>query len=632
LKSYRAAYLFSLVVLVLIGSSVNGQVIIKQTEPGRKVQRPTSRSRTDEQVLEQRARRFEQRGDYERALSEWLKVLNIAPWNARAIGAIPDALIVLKRYEEAESFLHELIVKSELRTEEPRRSTDPTTKFSLMLNLGAVLLSKGEEEQAWAIWNDALTDENKSPDAVRSLVSTLQRGRRWEDSERIIREYRSESRKPTFMARELAGSLQAQMNFAGATEELLLFSESTPTAWQITNSYMNRFPDDSTVVEKVMKVLERAIRSDRKNGTLLRVYAAYTLKAGLLEESLTATIEADPLTQSGGMLVLKAAQSMLKEGAVDLARRGFEQVLAWGPPANTGLSEQAKLGQGGCYEALGQYAEARAVYASFIDSHPQSSQLEEARFRIADILLTVDRDAAEALTMFKGIWIRGRGEQKITAGVRIGDCHAWMGEYDAAISSWQQVVTLGRNKVTEDAANAYLRIARANLWRDSTDAAMAALDSILEGNTVNSAFNDAILYSSLVDAGGFYRAVRAFADGDYALFRNDNEAAAASFAEAAGMLQYGKLAEWSRFQQALALRHGGQPQAAIAVLDTFIADFPGSVDLDRAEYTQALIRVEDLGDAEGALEQLQKFLIQHPRSMYLEQVRRKARIISGRVS
>jgi outer membrane protein assembly factor BamD (BamD/ComL family) len=395
---------------------------------------------------------------------------------------------------------------------------------------------------------------------------------------------------------------------------------------------MNRFPDDSTTVDRVIEVLDRAMRRDRRNGTLLRIYANYTLKAGMLEESMNATIEAEPLVKSGGLLTLQAAKAMLAEGAVDLARRGFQQVMDWNPAPDNGFAEQAELGLGLCFETLAQYEEAKASYLSFIDKHPQSNAVEEARLRVADILLNRDRNAAEALTMFKGIWIRGRGEQKIEAGLKVGDCHAYMKEFDQAINAWGEVVTMGFREMTEESAEALLRIGRANLWRDSTAAALAALDSIMNGSTINTAFNDAVLYSTMLNEGGFYRAVRTFAEGDYALFSNDNEKAAEDFSIAAGMLKSGQMAEWSRFQQATALRQAGKPQEAIAVLDTFIVNYPESVNLDRAKYTQAVIRVDDLGDQDAALQQLNKFLIEHPRSLYLEQARRKARIISNRIS
>ena len=134
------------------------------------------------------------------------------------------------------------------------------------------------------------------------------------------------------------------------------------------------------------------------------------------------------------------------------------------------------------------------------------------------------------------------------------------------------------------------------------------------------------------DEGGVYKAVRAFATGDLGMFKNDFLSAAGNYETAADLLKSSKVAEWCRYQQALALRADGKPNEAVAVLDTFIASYPTSVDLDRSVYMRAVIRLEDLNEDAAALEALQKFLIDYPRSPYLEQARRKARILSARVS
>ena len=64
-----------------------------------------------------------------------------------------------------------------------------------------------------------------------------------------------------------------------------------------------------------------------------------------------------------------------------------------------------------------------------------------------------------------------------------------------------------------------------------------------------------------------------------------------------------------------------------------LRDGPRVVTISESQaYTQALIRMEDLHDPATALQEFQQFLIDHPRSMYLEQARRKARILTNRVS
>jgi outer membrane protein assembly factor BamD (BamD/ComL family) len=321
---------------------------------------------------------------------------------------------------------------------------------------------------------------------------------------------------------------------------------------------------------------------------------------------------------------------MLIEHAVELARRGFKQVLDWKPAPD--IAEKAELGLGQCYEALGQWGEAKKTYDKFITDHSGSNQIEEARFRAADIVLNREQNAPDAMTLFQGIWIRSKGPMKISAGLRVGDCHARMNEYGPAISAWTEVLKMSNGNQTEDGTQALMRIARANIWQDSIVAAQGALDSILAGNTLFTSFNDAVLYTALLEDGGYHGAVKNFAEADFSMFCNNFANAADKFAASADFLKYGRLAEWSRMQQAESLRELGKPNEAITALDSFITEFPESVDLPRAKYLQIVIRMEDLHDDAQALVDFQKYLMDYPRSLYLEQARRKARILQNRLS
>jgi tetratricopeptide (TPR) repeat protein len=604
-----------------------GQLIITPGQPGQAPQIKTS-PRTPEQVQTERARREEQRGNYEGALVAWREVLKLAPQDGGAIRGIPDCLVKLRKFAEAETFLQEQLTKARLRGDMGWQES--TSEYQLTLALGEVKLANGENDAAWKIWNDALATQPNNPDAVRALVNVLQRNRRWDESEKLIRDYRKEMKNSAYMAMELASSLQAQMNFAGATEELLLYSKSSPTAWQISQSYMSRFPDDTTVQATVLATLESAIKRDKKESTLWRIYAGYALKSGHLAASLDATITADSLTDSNGALVLSAAQQMLGEGEIALARRGFEKVLAWKP--DEGIAERADLGLAQCYEAQGDYELAKAGYLRFLEGRPKSVEIEEAKYRIAEILLEHENKPQDALVEYTGIFQRAKGPLKQRAGMRIGDAHAYLGEHVAAITAWSQAAAPTRGEMSDDMAKALMRIARANMWRDSTELATKALEQILGGSTMNVAFNDAILYQALLDGGGFAGALRAFADADYATFRQNHDLAAQKYREAASQLRYGRLAEWSRISEAEALRHSGKPIEAIAALDTFVVNFPESIDLPRAKYLQAVITLEDLQQEDKALELLQDYLIDYPRSMYLEQARRKARVLANKIS
>ncbi|MBU0508772.1 tetratricopeptide repeat protein [bacterium] len=580
------------------------------------------------QLLIERARSAEMRGDFERSLPIWRELLARDPWNREAIMAIPRALLVLRDFTQAEEFLRQWMAKDMFRPF-PVTPEDPTSKYSLMLRLGEIQLAKENEAGAWEIWNTALKEAGRTPETVRSLVNLLQSNRRWEESERYIRSYRKEIADAAFMSLELAISLQGQMNYGAAAEELLLYAESSPARWQTASSYLNRFPADTAVIEKVNIVLQRAVKRDRASAELQSIMAGWAHRVGNLDEYLDATIAADSLSKAGGAQVLNASEQLLREEAVESARRGFRKILAWQTAPD--VAARAELGLGQCLEALGEWADAKAAYLNFIDKHPSFREVDQARYHVADILLQRENSPLEALTIFRGLWSRPLGVSRTDVGLKIGDCHAWMSEFDPAIGAWKDVANLDRG-LGEDATLALLRVARANLWRDSTNAALAALDKITAANTMNTAFNDAMLYTALLGEGGFHRATRAFAEADYASFRHEDSLAAARYEESASLLKFGKLAEWARYSQALALRDAGRPAESVAVLDTFIVTYRQSVDLDRAKYTRAVILMDDLARYEAARAELEQFLIDHPRSIYLEPARRRARMLTGKVS
>jgi outer membrane protein assembly factor BamD (BamD/ComL family) len=604
------------------------QIIIQPQQPGAKPQKRTLQI-SPEQVNIDRARREEQRGNFEAALAAWQQALSASPWNPAAVQGVLSCLNQLRRFDDAVKFLDErmqmTLVRSTLTDWQ-----DPTGSFMLSLSRGEVELQRGDEDSAWKFWRDALSTQPNNPEAMRSLVSILQKNHRWEDSDKLIRDYRKDAKVPGFMSLELASSLQAQMNFAGASEELLLYCKTSPTAWQIAQSYFSRFPDDSTVERTVLHALENAVKRDKKDPTLWRVYSGYAMKAGRLALALDATVAADSLGENGGQLVLSTTQQLLQEGDVTLARKGFEKVLDWEPAEQ--FTERAELGLAQCHEAQGQFAEAKQAYQRYLESHPKSPESDEARFHIAEILLTSENNPQASLLEFESIWQRGKAPLKIKAGLRAGDAHAYNKDFGGAIEAWSRVTRLTSGNITEETADAFLRIARANMWRDSTTLATSALDTILKGSTLNSAFNDAILYQALLEGGGFQGAMRAFADADYAEFRNDCARASEKFGEAANLLHYGRLAEWTRLSQAQALRECGKPDEALAALDTFAVNFPESVELPHAKYLQAVIILEDLKNDDEALRLLEDYLIQYPRSLYLEQARRKARILANKIS
>ncbi|MFH1010405.1 MAG: tetratricopeptide repeat protein, partial [bacterium] len=603
---------------LLVSLPALGQIQIRTMEPKAGTPRPAAA----EQALMERARRFEERGESERALEAWRATLEQNAWNAYAIDGIRRNLVYLKRYEEAIGFTEGVIARSRTRGSADMGPNDLLSPYTLTLGLGEIYLAQGVTERAWEIWNRALASESKSPSAVAQLVRILQRNRLWEDAETLICDYRKESRQPAFMALELAQSLQQRMAWGAATRELVTYLAEAPTSWEIAQAYLSRFPDDSAVHAEVRGSLERAIREQKRDLNLRRLFAGYLFRIRNFVASYEQTVAIDSLAERKGEEVLPFARKLLKEDEIALASRAFSWVLKQEPPLSVRL--EAELGLADCLLLLEKYAEAKAAYEAFVQAYPQAVEAVEARFRIAIITLRHERRPAEALSQLRTI---EKGSKTLSASkvqLHIGDCLVWMERIPEAIEIWRKIARTTRSE--EDiSGEAGLRIGRAHLWVDSLVLASGVFDSMMTmGDFASRSFNDAVQYGNLLLEGGSSEAMHTFAKGDLALFREEPAKAAAQFERVADLAKRGRLAEWGRYLQAVSLRKAAEPLTATQVLEKFIVDFPQSRDIDRTIFLLAEVQEEDLHDEAAARANYEKILTDFPQSTYLEQARKRA--------
>lgn len=577
-----------------------------------------------EQTLSDRARRYEDRGDNARALETWRALLSENAWHTGAIGGVRRNLVYLKRYEEAIEFTEGIIARARAQTSAEVRPDTPLSPFALTLNLGEIYLYQGETERAWEIWNRALTSESKSPYAVNLFVKVLQRNRLWEDAEKLIRDFRKQAKQPGFMALEMASSLRIRMQWKEATREVIAYLQEAPQGWKVAQTILARFPDDSLVYAEVRKELERAVRKQKRDVNIRRLYAGYLFKIRDFAEAYEQTVILDSLGESRGGDILTLAGYLLKEKKIALASQAFARVLNRDPAAKTRI--KAELGLADCLLHLERYTEAKAAYKSFIQAHPKTSEVVEAHFRIATITLHHERRPEEALAQLNNI---KKGTKKIPAAkvqLRIGDCLVWMDRIPEAIKTWQRVVKF-REKIPDIKGEARLRIARAHLWLDSLDLALGAIDAVLGGDLSNPFFNDAVHYSRVLTEGGSSEALKAFAQGDLLLFCEEPNEAAEQFERVAKLAKYGRLAEWGWYLQALALRKAGNGEAAAQTLIKFTETFPKSRDVDRIIFLLGQIQEEDLQDIAAARASYERILSDFPESSYLEPARKRARAL-----
>ncbi len=606
--------------ILLMTASAFGQMIPIRIESKRANQ---SAADLKEKNLVDRARRYEERADTERALATWRAVLAENAWNARAVEGIRRNLVYLKRYEEAIEFVEGMIARAQAQSSIQPNTVPALAPFALTLGLGEIYLVQDQQERAWEIWNRALESESKNPSAVAGLVRVLQRNRMWEDAERFIEDFRKESRQPGFMAFEMSQSMRVQMKWDAATRELINYLKEAPQSWMIAQRTLTSFPDEPDVHKKVTETLARAVRKNKRNIRLRQLYAGYLFKIRDFAGSYEQTVVVDSLDKKHGDAVLALANKLLKQGETSLASKSFSRVLQREPSKKTRL--KAELGLADCLMQLEKHAEAKAAYESFIAAHPKASEAVLARYCIATITLRYERKPEEALAQLKEIERGSKQVSPATVQLNMGDCLVWTDKIPDAIDVWSKVSS--DKKYQDKVAEARLRIVRAHLWMDSLVKANDVLERILAGSFNSPCYNDAVRYSKLMTEGGYGEVIREYAQGDLNLFREEPDKAAKHFKRVADIAKQGRIAETGRYMQALSLRDAGEAEATIRVLEQFVEDFPESRDLDRTIFLIAQVQEEDLHNTAAALVSYEKILADFPESTYLEQARKRARAL-----
>jgi tetratricopeptide (TPR) repeat protein len=613
-------FIFGVVGLwAFLAFSAQAQIRVIEGKPG-------PRSNAAEQTLVDRARRIEERGDSQNALELWRAVLAQNAWNAYAVDGVRRNLIYLKKYDEAIEFTQSVIARAQTRESSNAGPMDPLSPYALTLGLGEIYLIQGVSDRAWEIWNRALASESESPAAISQLVRVLQRNRLWERAEELITDFRKKSKQPAFMALEMAQSLQMRMAWGAATRELILYLMETPTAWEIAQQYLARFPDDSMVHKEVTEALAREVQEQKKATNVRRLYAGYLFKIGEFAESFEQTAILDSLSDSRGEEILALAGRLLREDEIPLASSAFSRVLNRNPAMAIRL--KAELGLANCLMQMQKYTEAKAAYEIFVQAHPQAPESDEARFHIATITLRHEHHPDDALKQLQSIERGSKTFPTSRIQLNIGDCLIWMDRIPEAIDVWRGVANRNEKGQEEFCAEAMLRIARGYFWMDSLLRAGDLLDSMMAGDVASRCFNDAMSYSNVLLEGGAGVGIQAFAQGDLLLFKEEPAQAAEKFARVADITKHGLMAEWGRYLQAISLRQAGEPANAVQVLEKFIADFPKSRDLDKAIFLLAEVQEEDLHDEAAARLNYERILNDLPESTYLEQARKHARALA----
>jgi soluble lytic murein transglycosylase len=301
--------------------------------------------------------------------------------------------------------------------------------------------------------------------------------------------------------------------------------------------------------------------------------------------------------------LLRNADRRLLNGYFEDAVADYQAVLSQGESAPADQRAAAAFGLGRAALREGLFDQAAAALTTFVTQYPQDARVPQAYFLRGDALLGLSR-WQEALADFQYYLSARPGLIDSYARERIGDAQLALGQFDAAVSSYQDSVTADRGLVPQ----LVLREKLAQLFISAAQPAQAVAqyDSILSVAR-NAPYRASIAYAAartLLDAGDIptglarmqsvftqypdrpeaYQALQAllengvtvdtFQRGQVSFAAGDYTGAIEAFNTYSTQRPLAEIPAQMFLQLGRAYREVGNPAAANTAFDTVIAQYP----------------------------------------------------------
>ncbi len=556
-------------------------------------------------MLRRAAQSAEARRDYEGALKYYRQIQAMgARWDYYYHGEL-RCLLALKLYEEAAALVQGEIVKLDRGLAHGKR------KIELLVDLGEVYLSSGDEEYAWLYWDQALASRAADHIIYRSVSGALMRAGRLEQAVETLK--RGEDRLgERVLAQDLAVAYIAMMDYKNAVHYLLIRLKHTPAQYKYIERMIYNLPGGDTATEPVIAALKEA----KDNPQARRLLAGYLFSLGRYEEALKRTVEVD----KKGAELLNFAASVKNEGRYDIALEAYSAALKK-LDSRASQRPQALLGMAECLDHLSRYGEALELYRQILREYPRSAGYnDETAYRIGEIYLERLNLPDSAEVYYRKL---KTGRYRAEAGLALGKCALMKGEVTEALRRYRAFNTSVAGGNIDIIIRSRLMEGRCLFWLGEADSAVAVWNELARARPLSEAANDALrdamTFGGVKDSVITAQFAAAWLKSAIRDYRGAAEGFSAVMERTPGSVIGGRAA----LEMGEALRRLSKPDSAAAALERYLEEYPEAASRDEILFLLGAVALEDWGDLARARAYYERLLVETPDSPLAPVVRRK---------
>lgn len=569
------------------------------------------------------ARNLERAGEYERAEDIFRELVEAAPENVGYVIAWTDALIRLKRYDEAIAAL------------EARRANRPDD-YALAAKLGEALHLKGDRERAEEVWRAALDKSRGDASAYRTFADAALAARDVDLAVEFLELGNERVGDGALFSFDIGHLYYRTMKHRRAAETYAGILEKNPNQVGAVVARMRGYFQDPDAATEAIETFE-AKRRESDELVWAQALAEFYLWDERYAESLETRIAIDRALQNGGHETFRLAETALRQGAYETAAEAYRYVSTTYPEGP--LTPRSELGYARALEeALRKHDAATAwkpIRADAPTADPEGYRTAlEAYERVAERYrgeTALEAEYRASLTLLRlGEDAEARARLRACANSSIPS--AYVAEADIALGE----EATKRGALAE--AEAYLRkaataaydatakratylLARVRFYQGDVEGARAELDRLF-GDPENDATNDALELANLLNSKmNDSTALVAIGAGEGATARGDFDAAREAFRQAAKNERSLFAANYARLRLAELDAAQDRYRDAVAKLDEIVeaedplyGDYAALLAGDAMRY--------GVGDDEEAAKRYRALLERYPNSIYADEARK----------
>lgn len=590
------------------------------------------------------AQSFEQAGEWEKAATVYESLLEKNPDSFIVLDGLRRSYTEVKEYDKAID-----LVRQQLRAK-------PLDE-NLLSWLGGLYNLAGKTQTADSIWHVIFSKDRQNGNLYRLVAAQLIDHREYEKAIQIYLEGRDATKNSLIFLEELASLYGVLHQYESAASEYVKLVRSNPQQVTYVQARLSSYTGREEARRAALVVVRKEAQQTPEEVPILSLLAWLYMDGKEFDEALEQYRRIDRLSKANGREIFQFGERATQEHAYAVAAKAFREVIEKQErrdilaPARLGYAraleelsaENDTLAQFSgrmltstpigsqntrVSESLPTFQGALALYGQLTQDYPNTDIAMQAFFRMGVIRFDRFFDLAGASAAFDTVRkLPYNGILAVEATMSLGEIQIARNDLRQAHREYEQLLTVAPEQYRD---RVLYRIAELDYFEAKFDTAVGSLQRIVL-NLSNDLANDALqlLYFIQENKAAGQEALAEVARADLLVRQRKYSEALALFESVARRFASTPLLDDAMIRIGDLHLRLNKPDSALAVFGRIVNDIPTSVLRDQAQMKIGEVYEGRLKDKKKAIEAYEAVLANYPTSLFVEEARKRIRILRG---